>query len=174
MAADLSAERFKRASSVSVYDGQRGPNGNRLCRQCGKETKNKRTTFCGDECVQAWRIERWPSEQRAAVLKRDAGVCASCSLDCLALEKDLTGLSAALFTERVLALCIPANRAGVTSWGRPWVGSLWDMDHITPVVEGGGGACGLDNFQTLCWACHQRKTAEHATRRAEQRKASCK
>lgn len=34
----------------------------------------------------------------------------------------------------------------------------WQADHIKAVVEG-GGACGIDNFQTLCTECHKRKTA---------------
>jgi 5-methylcytosine-specific restriction endonuclease McrA len=39
------------------------------------------------------------------------------------------------------------------------------MDHIVPVVEG-GGACGLENLRTLCKPCHKRVTAELAGRRA--------
>ena len=41
------------------------------------------------------------------------------------------------------------------------IGSLWDMDHIHPVDEGGGG-CGLDNLQTLCQPCHKAKTRRQA------------
>lgn len=33
----------------------------------------------------------------------------------------------------------------------------WEADHILPVFKG-GGACGLDNFQTLCVKCHKIKT----------------
>ena len=33
----------------------------------------------------------------------------------------------------------------------------WEVDHIIEVREG-GGACGLDNFQTLCPDCHNDKT----------------
>jgi hypothetical protein len=44
--------------------------------------------------------------------------------------------------------------------------SLWQADHIRPVVEGGGG-CGLDNYRTLCLRCHKRATAALATRRAD-------
>ena len=33
----------------------------------------------------------------------------------------------------------------------------WQADHIIPVFKG-GGACSLDNFQTLCTDCHKEKT----------------
>lgn len=46
---------------------------------------------------------------------------------------------------------------------------LWEMDHIVPVVEGGGG-CGLDNLRTLCLACHRAETAALAARRARSRR----
>jgi hypothetical protein len=41
-------------------------------------------------------------------------------------------------------LKIPKTRAN---------GSLWDMDHILPVYEG-GGCCGMENLRTLCIWCH--------------------
>jgi hypothetical protein len=47
--------------------------------------------------------------------------------------------------------------------------SYWDMDHILPVIEG-GGACGLENLRTLCLVCHRQVTRELAARRAEQRR----
>lgn len=37
------------------------------------------------------------------------------------------------------------------------VAQRWDADHIIPVHQG-GGACDLDNFQTLCVDCHKAKT----------------
>lgn len=33
----------------------------------------------------------------------------------------------------------------------------WHADHIFPVHKG-GGACTLDNFNTLCVSCHNKKT----------------
>jgi 5-methylcytosine-specific restriction enzyme A len=47
--------------------------------------------------------------------------------------------------------------------------NLWEMDHIVPVVEGGGD-CSIDNLRTLCWTCHRRETSALARRRAQQRK----
>ena len=47
--------------------------------------------------------------------------------------------------------------------------TLWDMDHIIPVVEGGGG-CGLDNLRTLCIPCHRKVTKKLMVKLAENRK----
>jgi len=33
----------------------------------------------------------------------------------------------------------------------------FEADHIFPVHQGGGG-CTLENFQTLCYVCHKKKT----------------
>ncbi|MCE5329628.1 HNH endonuclease [bacterium] len=35
----------------------------------------------------------------------------------------------------------------------------WQADHILPVSKG-GGACNLDNFQTICPHCHKIKTKD--------------
>ena len=48
---------------------------------------------------------------------------------------------------------------------------MWEMDHIIPVVEG-GGCCGLDNLQTLCLPCHKLDTAALAARLAMGRRES--
>lgn len=37
----------------------------------------------------------------------------------------------------------------------------WEADHIIPVFLG-GGACDLENFQTLCTSCHQEKTTNYS------------
>ena len=42
--------------------------------------------------------------------------------------------------------------------------SLWEVDHIVPLVD--GGSHDLDNLQTLCSPCHRAKTAAEATERA--------
>lgn len=48
-------------------------------------------------------------------------------------------------------------------------GHCWEADHIVPVVEG-GGQCGLENYRTLCLACHREQTAALAARRAAARR----
>lgn len=42
--------------------------------------------------------------------------------------------------------------------------TLWDADHIVPVVEG-GGECDLSNIRTLCVNCHRAATLALRERR---------
>ena len=42
--------------------------------------------------------------------------------------------------------------------------SLWEVDHIVPLVDGGSHE--MANLQSLCTPCHKRKTAAEATERA--------
>lgn len=42
--------------------------------------------------------------------------------------------------------------------------TLWDADHIVPVVEG-GGECDLSNIRTLCLRCHREVTQALRERR---------
>lgn len=161
---------------VSPYEGQVGQKGKRLCRECGTETKPPRRTFCSDPCVSKWK-ERSPSYQRDLVFARDNGVCAICRLDCLKLQNDLndlgrqiltggTGAVAALdrFRAALVQHSIPRHKHGFHS-----VNSLWEMDHIVPVVEGGGNS-DLGNLRTLCWKDHAVETAALRKRLAEKRR----
>lgn len=42
----------------------------------------------------------------------------------------------------------------------------WEADHILPVFMG-GGACYMDNFQTLCKSCHTSKSSYMTSQRAD-------
>lgn len=93
---------------------------------------------------------------RWVLQKRDHGICAQCGLDCKRIEKWIRSLWRRGWVYRVKRrLGIPRHRQ-----------TCWDMDHILPVKEG-GGMCGLDNLQTLCWRCHAAKT--FAKKPSEQR-----
>ncbi len=115
------------------------------CRWCGKDVPKGRFTFCGDACVEEWKLRTDPGYLRERVFERDRGVCAICGVDTEALRKNKRKLDYA------------ARRQFEKDWGARR--SLWDADHVTPVVEG-GGECGLANMRTLCLKCHRAATAE--------------
>ncbi|HEY7305814.1 MAG TPA: HNH endonuclease signature motif containing protein [Bryobacteraceae bacterium] len=125
----------------------KGAHGRCLCRWCSLEVPPGRRTFCSNWCVEEWKLRSDPGHLRERVLERDRGVCAACGLDCLAEFRRIRRLRGA---SRVKAL---------SDWGSRGRKSLWDADHIVPVVEG-GGECDLANMQTLCLKCHRIRTIE--------------
>ena len=50
-----------------------------------------------------------------------------------------------------------------------WEGHAWHFDHVVAVKDG-GGACTVENGQTLCVLCHKKRTAEQKKRWAEERR----
>ncbi len=136
----------------------KGPNGRHLCRWCNLEVPKGRVTFCSAWCVEEWRLRSDPGYLREKVLERDHGICAVCGLDCLEAERHLRRLRG---SARLKAFLDWRLRAGSRK-------SLWDADHIVPVVEG-GGECDLENIRTLCLKCHRAATAELRKRRGSQK-----
>jgi 5-methylcytosine-specific restriction protein A len=156
----------------------------RPCRHCGAEPPKGRRTFCSDACVDAWKVRSNPGYAAQRVLARDKGVCAVCSIDCVALLEELRQLRRELrvaaghfdvdhsfsfelegdhaFGRRVRELGLAGARLHLAR-------RLWEMDHTTPVVEG-GGSCGLDNLRTLCWQCHRTATGLLRRRLADKKR----
>ena len=166
----------------------KGPNGRALCRYCQAEVPPGKRTFCGPACVHEWKVRSNPGYAATCVLARDCGVCAACGLDCVITLQLLKRLRSEERLERYGARLLPLNCAlpadttmprfrarldelGITKGRRLLINRLWEMDHILPVSEG-GGACGLDNLRTLCWACHAKETAKLAARRALSKRGS--
>lgn len=157
------------------------PSGQKLCRGllCGGKApvEKGRRNWCSGACIEDWRVRNNPGHARWRVEERDKGVCALCGRDCVALEKRIDQRLRRQLNET------PANQLRQRRWRKllfrlkllpttaPFgsVRSLWQADHIRPVVEGGGG-CGLENLRTLCRCCHKRVTAELAARRARERR----
>lgn len=135
----------------------RGPQGRPLCRACAAEVPPRRRSFCSAACVHHWRLRTDPNYVRELVQRRDHGRCAQCGTCTESLR--------ATFAREPMR----KRRAWLLAHGIPWArrfGRWWDADHITPVAEG-GGACDLDNYQTLCLPCHRAKTTEQLRRRKE-------
>ena len=156
-----------------------------VCRYCEAPTPKGRTRWCSDACNRAVRMLTHAATQRRAVEARDHGVCALCGLDTDALER--------AFREACYAAILPE-----TSWflmgrsnpkmrpvferldalGFDGERSLWDADHVVPVVEGGGVRPGmtpdevLANLRTLCVPCHKAETRALAARRAKARRGA--
>ena len=127
----------------------RGPNGRGLCRWCSFEVPRGRYTFCSEFCVHEWKLRTQPAYLREQVLKRDRGICSSCGVDTISAARKLRY---ARGTSRIALL---------EYWGlrRRSRKSLWDADHIVPVIEG-GGECDLENIRTMCLRCHRQATIQ--------------
>jgi 5-methylcytosine-specific restriction protein A len=164
---------IRRTPGIYASPAPRGPNGERLCRNCkGPMPKGARHN-CSAKCSEEWQCKTSPSILRRVIERRDKGVCALCGIDTLALKREYTALRKEL---KVKAWeDYPANdvcRAFLSHQGIPpgrACSDWWDADHITPVVEG-GGECGPEGYRTLCIPCHKDVTAELAARRAVERR----
>lgn len=98
------------------------------------------------------------SNRRSAIFEAQGGKCALCGLDLAELARQLFPRSAKTeMRSRALAAHPWARAAYSTS-------DLFDLDHITPVVNGGGQK-GDENLRVLCKQCHKRVTKELAGQR---------
>jgi 5-methylcytosine-specific restriction endonuclease McrA len=141
-----------------------GPSGRPLCRKCSGEIAkgSGRRTFCSEACVVEWKIRTQPEFAAERVHARDKGVCVTCARDCDSLFRKIRVTKKARRPRRMAELGLPAYLSRRRRY--------WEVDHITPVVEG-GGSCGLENLRTLCWECHRKVTRELGVRRGKIRAA---
>lgn len=108
--------------------------------------------FCQASCEHESKVRSSHSYARQQVFERDGGVCELCELDTEEIVRKLANLikdeGPMRYWEERRDQDIPDHRR-----------TLWDMDHILPVVEG-GGQCGLEGYRTLCIWCHIEITAD--------------
>jgi 5-methylcytosine-specific restriction endonuclease McrA len=127
----------------------KGPNSRGLCRWCNLEVPPRRFTFCSEYCVHEWKLRSQPAYLRDQVFLRDKGICAHCTVDTTAAARKLRHARADRRAELL-------RHWGLRTRSRK---SLWDADHILPVIEG-GGECDLSNIRTLCLRCHRVATKQ--------------
>ena len=139
---------------VSAAELTKGATGRALCRWCSLEVPAPRRTFCSEWCVHEWKLRTDPGYLRECVFKRDKGICKVCAAD---THEGWLRLKRARGERRTLML----EKWGLATLNRR---TLWDADHIIPVVEG-GGECDLSNIRTLCITCHRQATAALRERR---------
>ncbi len=135
-----------------------------FCRWCGGKLQGRRTSWCGEDCLDEFFI-RGGTGIRHQVWLRDRGVCAECGIDIGSAQGYLTKLHILNFHN------FAWGNKGIyksSDWGPWWDVHLnwWEADHIIPVIEG-GGCCGLENYQTLCIRCHKEDTKKLAGRRSK-------
>ena len=102
-------------------------------------------------------------------------MCAACGINTKKIYDFLQATKRLILSRRK-----HGDHIGSASFARAWSRSegfggnlteLWEMDHIVPVIEG-GGMCGIDNLRTLCIRCHKKETKTLAGRRAAERRAA--
>jgi len=150
----ISKQRKMTGGRAREADLPRGPSGRALCRWCKLEVGPGRVTFCSDYCVEEWRLRTDTNFLRDKAYARDRGVCALCGVNTDLAWRELRASRGA---KRIRLL----THWGLKSRSRK---TLWDADHIVPVVEG-GGECDLSNIRTLCLLCHRGVTAQLRARR---------
>jgi 5-methylcytosine-specific restriction endonuclease McrA len=102
------------------------------------------------------------------VYERDHGVCAECGTDTHELKKLIEKMVANDDKKNEVRHGFGAgNRVNrvLVALGFKSCQSLWEADHIIPVILGGGNT--LDNLRTLCVPCHKKDTAELAAARSK-------
>ncbi len=159
----------RRARALAARVSPAAPAVRGVCRHCGGEAKDKRTSFCSDLCADDWAAAHSPTLLRKRLFRRDQGICALCGVDCLILGQTLSAE-----WERVKMAETAREQAERAEFRKRYRWFLrrrtcWDADHIVPVSEG-GGHCTMANIRTLCVPCHHQVTKTLARKKASRRR----
>lgn len=135
----------------------------KLCRWCGEDVNQyspRRRTFCSDECVHEYKLRSSSSYVRLYIAKRDKYKCQICGLYCRGFLKKMKEFVGLLFGAKKRE----KEEEWFNSHGLEWVNTnrrstFYDIDHIIPVVKGGGQS-GEDNLRLVCLSCHRKETAK--------------
>lgn len=164
------------------------------CTWCDGPVGRYRSKWCGDQCVEefrrtcdpAWtlyRIKLWLARGRWQVLR-----CEGCGLDVMARMNALAWLDRRARTAEY------GRGFGGAGWKtnnlsrrklrrsdqyraislrrriyQTHLADAWELDHTTPVSEG-GGCCGPEGLRVLCLECHKQVTRELKARLARRKK----
>lgn len=158
-----------RYDSWNKYRKQKDAEGDWLCVWCGKKLRGRQRKYCGSTCRHEVEI-RCGVGVRQAVFRRDKGRCGRCGVDAEAIEDGIRAMTRA---RRTLAGWDPVatthDLAATLGLRNSELGkSLWEAHHIEAVADG-GGACGLEGYETLCIWCHKKETAGQAATAAHAR-----
>jgi len=143
------------------------------CTWCDTPVGKGRSRWCSEPCREEGYV-RSGMWTRSLVEMRDKGICALCGFDGIGVQLRVHAIDRRAYgtydpvTRRYRHFCYTfarirkfSRRTGIYPTGQPY-----EIDHVTPVVEG-GGCCGLDGLRTLCFACHRVETKKLAGRRSK-------
>ena len=144
---------------------------NGQCTWCGDPVPKGRRQWCGQDCVEAFLLDRSSEARRRAVFRRDRGVCALCRTDTERIKRLIDSFTPSDSPNRLTQTDGQIQQdllAFYRSLGfAPYFRSMWEADHQIPRVRGGSNE--LNNLRTLCQPCHKQLTAELAAQRAAER-----
>lgn len=130
----------------------------RECTWCGCVIPKYRISWCSDECVTAFRLRCQPVSQRTFVMDRDGGLCQMCGRDVRSAQDAAISEWEQHPSYRAYSFDQHARDEIFKRHG--WERGSWnEVDHIIPVVEG-GGLLGPENLRLLCGVCHAQVTRE--------------
>lgn len=130
--------------------------------KAGEIVQNRRKNW-HTSCVGKYLWFKDLNYARDLIFKRDRGICRPCGLDTDEIQQALDTLrrhGAWKEMERVHGL--------LRSKGFDPTRSLWELDHIQPIWD--GGAHDPRNAQTACQPCHKQKTRIEAGHRAKRKR----
>jgi len=78
----------RRTAGVHSRKRPLGPNGEKICYNCGGPLPKGKPFNCSSKCSEEWACRTSPSILRSTLFKRDRGVCAVCRVDTEALKKE--------------------------------------------------------------------------------------
>lgn len=165
--------RFKRfLTSSDLGKTKQNDQGENLCVWCEAVIQKPRRRWCSDACVEEFNIRASGSVAANAVYERDKGICQLCGVDAQKLLAHAfpyipkhhwiqSRESYKKFEDEIIEFAKGIEAARKVReefpWLQPGMSNATEIDHIIPVVEG-GGCCGLDNLRTLCRQCHLQET----------------
>ncbi|XP_019643922.1 PREDICTED: DNA annealing helicase and endonuclease ZRANB3-like [Branchiostoma belcheri] len=138
----------------------------------GASSHVRPSRYCSTECKEEYRIRMKGSHHSRQQLRdTEFGVCQICGTNMRQIfqqVKDLPMSERKVFLKTTPLSSLPAAQLNKII-ADPKEGQFWHADHIVPVADG-GGLCSLDNFRTLCVACHRKVTTQQNRERRSAQK----
>ncbi|KAI8503989.1 Swi SNF matrix associated, actin dependent regulator of chromatin [Branchiostoma belcheri] len=129
--------------------------------------------YCSTECKEEYRIRMKGSHHSRQQLRdTEFGVCQICGTNMRQIfqqVKDLPMSERKVFLKTTPLSSLPTAQLNKII-ADPKEGQFWHADHIVPVADG-GGLCSLDNFRTLCVACHRKQNRERRSAQKQERRS---